>query len=323
MPAAPLSALEVSFTSGVFRASDGIELATYRWDANASPRAVMLIAHGMAEHAARYDRFASSLARHGIQVEAHDHRGHGRTAKGPDGLGFFAETGGWQRVVDDVKEHLAELRTRYPDKKLILFGHSMGSFIAQQVLYEASGLVDAAILSGSNGKPLRLASVGRLLARLERLRLGKHGRSALLAKLSFGPFNKRFAPNRTDFDWLSRDAAQVDAYVADPLCGFACTTQFWIDVLDALPALAKEKNRDRVPEPLPVLIFSGDADPVGVNLSELVKGYRGNGMTNVAVKFYPGGRHEMLNEINRDEVQADVLAWIEAFLAGTPVASPP
>jgi len=312
----------VSFATGRFRASDGVDLATYRWQASGSPRAVMLIAHGMAEHAARYDAFASFLATHGIEVEAHDHRGHGRTAGSAADLGFFAEENGWQRVVDDVKERLVDLRARHPGLKLILFGHSMGSFVSQQVLYEAPHLVDAAILSGSNGRPLRIASLGKLVARLERLRLGKHGRSALLAKLSFGPFNKRFAPNRTDFDWLSRDTAQVDAYVGDPLCGFGCTTQFWIDILDALPILAKEKNRDRVPEALPILIFSGDEDPVGVNLSELVKGYRGNGMTHVAVNLYSGGRHEMLNEINRDQVHADVLTWIEAFLAGTPVPSP-
>lgn len=312
----------MSFVRETFRASDGVELAAYRWQPDGPPRALLFIAHGMAEHAARYDDFASFLATHGIAVEAHDHRGHGRTARTPQDLGFFAESNGWQRVVDDVKERLAATRERHPRLKIILFGHSMGSFVSQQILFETPGLIDAAILSGSNGKPLRLASVGRLIARLERLRLGRHGRSRLLTNLSFGPFNKRFAPNRTEFDWLSRDAAQVDAYVADPLCGFAVTTQFWVDLLDALGPLAKEKNRDRVPEALPVLIFSGDADPVGVNLSELVKGYRGNGMTHVAVKLYPGGRHEMLNETNRAEVKADVLAWIEAFLSGAPQPSP-
>ncbi|MDF3072850.1 MAG: Hydrolase [Alphaproteobacteria bacterium] len=312
----------MAFERESFRASDGVELAAYRWRSNGTPRALLFIAHGMAEHAARYDAFASFLAQHGILVEAHDHRGHGRTARAQDELGFFAESGGWQRVVDDVRERLSLARKNNPGLKIILFGHSMGSFVGQQILYESPGLMDAAILSGSNGKPLRLASVGRLVARLERLRLGRHGRSKLLTDLSFGPFNKRFAPNRTDFDWLSRDTAQVDAYVADPLCGFLCTSQFWVDLLDALLPLAKEKNRDRVPEALPVLIFSGDEDPVGVNLSELVKGYRGNGMTHVAVKLYPGGRHEMLNEINRADVQVDVLAWLDAFLAGSPVASP-
>jgi len=312
----------VAFERESFRASDGVELAAYRWRPTGTPRALLFIAHGMAEHAARYDAFASFLAQHGILVEAHDHRGHGKTARTPDELGFFAESDGWQRVVDDVKERLAQARENGPRLKIILFGHSMGSFVGQQILYESPGLIDAAILSGSNGKPLRLASVGRLMARLERLRLGRHGRSKLLTDLSFGPFNKRFAPNRTAFDWLSRDAAEVDAYVSDPLCGFLCTSQFWIDLLDALPPLAKEKNRDRVPEALPLLIFSGDEDPVGVNLSELVKGYRGNGMTHVAVRLYPGGRHEMLNETNRKEVQDDVMAWLEAFLAGTPIASP-
>lgn len=312
----------MTFERESFRASDGVELACYRWRPDGAPSARLFIAHGMAEHAARYDAFASFLAQHGILVEAHDHRGHGGTARTPEELGFFAEKDGWQRIVEDVKERLAAARERDPKLKIILLGHSMGSFVSQQILYESPGLIDAAILSGSNGKPLRLASVGRLAARLERLRLGPHGRSKLLTDLSFGPFNKRFAPNRTDFDWLSRDTAQVDAYVADPLCGFLCTTQFWVDLLDALPPLAREKNRDRVPEALPVLIFSGDEDPVGVNLSELVKGYRGNGMTHVAVKLYAGGRHEMLNEINRAEVQDDVLAWLEALLAGNPPASP-
>lgn len=313
----------MGFARESVRASDGVELAAYRWQPDVAPKALVFIAHGMAEHAARYDAFASFLARHGFLVLAHDHRGHGHSARTRDELGFFADSGGWQRVVDDVKERLTALRQDHPVLKIIALGHSMGSFVVQQILYESPGLVDAAILSGSNGKPLRLASVGRLVARLERLRLGKHGRSKLLTDLSFGPFNKRFAPNRTEFDWLSRDTAEVDAYVADPLCGFVATSQFWVDLLDALPALAKEKNRDRVPEALPLLIFSGDEDPVGSNLSELVKGYRGNGMTHVAVKLYPGGRHEMLNETNRDQVFADVLAWIERFLAGDPQPSPP
>jgi alpha-beta hydrolase superfamily lysophospholipase len=313
----------VSFETGSFVASDGKELATYRWAPNGAPRALVHIAHGMAEHAARYDAFAAYLAQQGIAVQAHDHRGHGRTARNEQELGFFAEGNGWQRIVDDLKEQLSDARQRYPGLKIILFGHSMGSFVTQQILYESPGLIDAAILSGSNGKPPRWTEAGRLMARLVRWRLGKHGHSQLLNDLSFRPFNKRFAPNRTDFDWLSRDNAQVDAYAADPRCGFLCTTQFWVDMLDALSQVAKEKNRDRVPEALPVLIFSGDEDPVGINLSELVKGYRGNGMTHVAVKLYPGGRHEMLNEINRAEVHGDIGNWIEAFLAGRPEASPP
>ena len=168
-----------------------------------------------------------------------------------------------------------------------------------------------------------MASVGRLVARLERLRLGRHGRSKLLTDLSFGPFNKRFAPNRTAFDWLSRDTAQVGCLCRRPTLRLPLHDAI-LGRSPRCPAAACEGKEPRSrAEALPLLIFSGDEDPVGVNLSELVKGYRGNGMSHVAVRLYAGGRHEMLNEINRNEVQADVLAWLEAFLAGHPVASPP
>lgn len=299
-----------------FRASDGATLHVYRWPEAAAPlRGMVAIAHGMAEHAARYDAFARYLNSRGYLVETHDHRGHGRTATNAEELGFFAEQDGWKRVMADLAERLADMRTRQPDLQLALFGHSMGSFMAQQVLYQAPQHVAAAILSGSNGKPLPIAALGRYLARLERLRLGRHGRSNLLTRMSFGEFNRRFRPNRTAFDWLSRDAAQVDAYIADPLCGFVCTTQMWIDLLDALPVLSKPDNRAKIPEAMPVLLLSGDADPVGVNLSELASGYDKVGMERVSVKLYDDGRHEMLNEINREEVFADVANWLDAVLA--------
>jgi alpha-beta hydrolase superfamily lysophospholipase len=298
-----------------FAAADGTTLYVYRWpDAVAPVRGVVAIAHGTAEHAGRYDAFACYLNSRGYVVEAHDHRGHGRTAPNAEALGFFAERDGWARVVGDLVERLADMRARHPDLKLALFGHSMGSFMAQQVLYQAPQHLAAAILSGSNGKPLPIAALGRYVARLERLRLGRRGRSKLLTGLSFGEFNKRFRPNRTDFDWLSRDPAQVDAYIADPLCGFVCTTQMWIDLLDALPALSKPNRRANIPETMPVLVMSGEADPVGLNLSELVNGYDKVGMTRVTVKLYRDGRHEMLNELNRDEVFADVADWLDTAL---------
>jgi alpha-beta hydrolase superfamily lysophospholipase len=299
-----------------FVASDGKRLHVYAWPEAAPPiRGVVAIAHGMAEHAGRYDAFARSLNRRGYVVEAHDHRGHGRTARSDAELGFFAETDGWNRVVADLIERLADMRARHAAHKLALFGHSMGSFMAQQVMYQAPQQIDAVVLSGSNGKPLPIAGMGRLMARAERLRLGRHGRSTLLTSLSFGAFNKKFAPNRTPFDWLSRDPAQVDAYIADPRCGFLCTNQMWIDLLDALPQLAKPANRGEIPQKMPVLVMSGDADPVGLNLSELVNGYDKVGMNRVTVKLYPDGRHEMLNEINRTQVFDDIGAWLDQALA--------
>jgi len=298
-----------------FTASDGTKLHVYRWPEALSPiRGMVSIAHGMAEHAARYDAFATYLNSRGYIVEAHDHRGHGRTAPNAEALGYFDEADGWSRVVGDLIERLADMRQRYPNDKLVLFGHSMGSFMTQQVMYQAPQSIDAAVLSGSNGKPLPLASFGRWVARLERMRRGPRGRSDLLAKLTFGEFNKRFPPTRTPFDWLSRDPAQVDAYIADPLCGFACTTQMWIDLLDALPKLSKPKNREAIPQEMPVLVLSGDRDPVGLNLAKLANGYDKVGMTKVTTKLYHDGRHEMLNEINRDEVFADIAAWLDRVL---------
>lgn len=300
-----------------FTAFDGARLHVYRWpDATSPIRGVVAIAHGMAEHAARYDAFARHLNSRGYIVEAHDHRGHGRTAPNAEALGFFAAKDGWSRVVADLIERLADMRKRYPDDRLVLFGHSMGSFMSQQIMFQAPQGIDAVVLSGSNGKPLPLAAMGRWVARLERMRHGPHGRSELLAKLTFGEFNKKFAPTRTAFDWLSRDPAQVDAYVADPLCGFPCTTQMWIDLLDALPKLSKPKMREAIPEDLPVLIMSGDRDPVGLNLAELASGYDKVGMTRVTTKLYHDGRHEMLNETNRDQVFADIAAWLDRTLAG-------
>jgi alpha-beta hydrolase superfamily lysophospholipase len=298
-----------------FVAGGDTALHVYAWDEVAgAPKGAVAIAHGMAEHAARYDEFARYLNARGYVVEAHDHRGHGLTAPSPspEALGHFADDNGWALVVSDVVERLEDMRRRHPGLPLTLFSHSMGSFMAQQCLYQAPDLLDAVILSGSSGKPPRIAGLGRLIARLERLRLGKRGRSALLETMSFGRFNRRFAPNRTNFDWLSRDPAAVDAYIADPLCGFRCTNQLWIDLLDALPRIARPFNRRRIPEPMPVMILSGDADPVGIELSELIGGYRGACLQHLAVRLYPGGRHEMLNETNKAEVFADVAAWLDA-----------
>jgi alpha-beta hydrolase superfamily lysophospholipase len=149
------------------------------------------------------------------------------------------------------------------------------------------------------------------VVKFERWRLGKAGHSSVIRNLTFGGFNKRFAPNRTAFDWLSRDNAEVDAYIADPFCGFDCSTQFWLDLLEALPKLAEPAHRKRVPESLPVLIMSGDRDPVGANLSELIGAYKGAGLGRLSVKFYPDARHETLNETNRLEVMNDLAAWLE------------
>jgi alpha-beta hydrolase superfamily lysophospholipase len=275
-------------------------------------RAVVQIAHGMAEHAARYARFAEALTSAGYAVYADDHRGHGKTASEAD-VGHFADREGWDLVLSDLRALGARAKEEQPGKKVIFFGHSMGSFFGQQLLQKHWRDYDGMILSGSNAPGSVLERLGGGAARLERLRGGPRGKSALLAFLSFGSFNDAFKPARTEFDWLSRDAAEVDKYVADPRCGFRCTNQLWVDLLDGLRAIATS-GFGSVRKDFPVLLFAGDRDPVsrgGKGVTELHERLRSAGLSRASIRLYVEGRHEMLNETNRDEVTRDVLAVLE------------
>ncbi len=303
-------------------ADDGTPLHVYHWssDTPTTPRAVIHIAHGMAEHGARYARLAEALVAAGYEVYAADHRGHGKTARNEADLGFFAPRDGWRRVVDDLWLNLRTERERHPGVPLVLIGHSMGSLISQQILIEHGDALAAAVLSGSNGKPPAIAVAGRVVARIERMRLGDHGRSKVLNALSFDDFNKHFAPNRTAFDWLSRDQAEVDKYIADPLCGFKVCTQLWIDLLDAMGDYSSPAKQARISKSLPVYLVAGSEDPVGAqtrSLEQLRGAYATAGLTRVSHKYYPGGRHEIFNETNRDDVTRDLIAWLDGVLPKT------
>lgn len=277
-------------------------------------RGVIHISHGMAEHAGRYARFAEALTAAGWHVYANDHRGHGRSAATDADLGWFAEHDGWDRLVLDLREYIDRWRAHHPDVPIVLFAHSMGALLGQQYLYEHGSTLNAAILCGTQGKPPPLAAAGRVIARLERRRKGARGRSRLLDKLAFGQFNAHFRPNRTGFDWLSRDEAEVDAYVADPWCGFLFTTQAWIDLLDGLAELSRPRNQARIRRDLPIHIIAGDRDPVGEmgrSVRSLIAAYEAVGLRSVTSQIYDGARHELLNETNREEVTADLLRWLD------------
>jgi alpha-beta hydrolase superfamily lysophospholipase len=296
---------------------EGTSLVLYSWKP-ATPRAVVLIAHGMSEHAARYDRLAQKLVAEGFAVSAQDHRGHGKSYTSEEDKGFWAEKNGWNLVVDDLRRHAEHLRSTYPGLPIFLFGHSMGSLMSQEFLIRHGSMLAGAILSATSGKPSLIAQAGRLIARAERMRLGPKGRSKLINALSFEDFNKRFKPTRTAFDWLSRDEAEVDKYIADPNCGFLVTVQLWIDLLDAIPQLADQSRQAHIPKHLPIFVMSGSRDPVGENtksVQQLLDSYQRVGLQQVSHKFYPDGRHEMLNESNKEEVMADILAWLAARTA--------
>jgi alpha-beta hydrolase superfamily lysophospholipase len=306
---------------------DGTTLAVYRWDPEGAPRAVVHVSHGMAEHARRYARFAKALNARGFVVYAHDHRGHGDSlvpassggSHAPLGhapLGHMGHDDTFERAVEDLHRLLRDERARHVGLPVALLAHSMGSFFAQRLVSAYPSDLDALILSGSNGPPPAIAAAGRAVARLERKRLGPTKASALLQKLSFGDFNKPFE-KRTEFDWLSRDPAEVDAYVNDPLCGFGISTQSWVDLLDALGGLTKYDALTHVAKALPIYVVSGDRDPVGGNGAgpkKLVDLYRAVGVTDVTLDLLPGARHEVLNETNRDETTAKLIVWLESKL---------
>jgi len=296
-------------------ANDRSSLYVRRWLPAGTPKAIVLLAHGMAEHSARYERLGNALCAAGFALYAHDQRGHGKTAERGT-LGYFADEDGWCAVVSDVASLQQHINQTHPGIAVFLLGHSMGSYIAQSYLLHHSASVHGAILSASNYQPVLLYRAARLIARVERWRQGPKGRSALIEWLSFGSFNKAFKPNRTPYDWLSRDPGEVDAYAADPLCGFRCTNQFWIDLLGGLQQISKASNLSQIDPNLPILVMGGECDPVseGKRLTDLTHALRKAGNRHVQLKVYPQARHELFNETNRDAVTSDVIAWLNQAL---------
>jgi alpha-beta hydrolase superfamily lysophospholipase len=292
------------------RADDGQSLLTRRWLPEGPPRAIVQIAHGLTEHSGRYARLATAINAASYGVYAADLRGHGPKAAAVD-LGHFADEGGWGKVVGDFWTLNRLIGAEQPGTPIIFLGHSLGSFLGRQFIAEHSDALAGAALSGSSGKPPAIATLGRLIARAERLRLGKRGKSQLIFQMWFGDFNKPFKPSRTAFDWLSRDEKEVDAYVADPLCGFPFTTQLAIDVLDALPRATSPASLAAIRKDMPVYVFSGERDPVGANIKGLIADLKAAGFTKLTTRIYPGARHETLNELNRDEVTRDLIAWLD------------
>jgi alpha-beta hydrolase superfamily lysophospholipase len=294
----------------VFRADDGAKLLGRRWLPDGRPRAIVQIAHGLAEHSARYARLAAALNAASYGVYASDHRGHGPSFD-PADLGHFADADGWAKALSDLWTFNRLIAAEQPGVPIVFLGHSMGSFLGQAFVAGHSEALTGAVYSGSNGAPPAIATAGRFIARAERFRLGKRGKSKLLNQMMFGDFNKPFKPARTEVDWLSRDPAEVDAYAADPLCGFPFTNQLAIDLLDALPGLLAPERFASIRKDLPICVFSGERDPVGSNIQGLIDALKAAGFTRLTTRIYPGARHETLNETNRDEVIGDLIAWLD------------
>ena len=296
--------------------SDSQPIYVNHWFSQQPPKAVVMVAHGMAEHSGRYARLGEALVNAGYELYAHDQRGHGQTAsKGTQG--HYADANGWDLVIDDIARLNHTIRQTHPTAPIFLLGHSMGSYIAQAYLMSHSASLQGAVLSGSNYQPAMLYKAAQTIARIERKRQGPKGLSALIDKLSFGSFNKAFKPNRTEFDWLSRDPDEVDRYVNDPLCGFRCTNQLWIDLLGGLQHISSVKNLAKIDSSLPLLVIGGSDDPVsqGKRLDDLAVALRMAGNRYVQLQVYPQARHELFNETNRDEVSAFLIQWLDQALS--------
>lgn len=294
---------------GEIMSTDGMPVRHRHWDAQ-RPKAALVILPGMAEHTLRYERFANALAARGISVLAAEARGHG---EGAQKLGWFAKKDGWKAVVQDARAALAHMRQRCPGVPVVLLGHSMGSVFARALLMQKQEPAPAGciLLGVTVDKPAR-RSFAPAIAKLTGFFTGRDKPSRFLTNLLFGAFNKAFAPNRTAFDWISRDEAEVDKYAADPLCGFDCTSAMFVDMAQALLFTLKRENEARIG--VPVLIAVGSRDPVGGPKAArfLQRRWRALGK-DVVVNVYPGARHELLNETNRDEVTRDLADFVLRF----------
>ncbi|WP_377289810.1 alpha/beta fold hydrolase [Rhizobium sp. SG2393] len=296
----------------------GADLAWHRAEAAGAARGVLLVCHGLSEHSRRYARFADAMAAHGFHVYAHDHRGHGET-RAPDAIrGQFAPRGGARKALADVAAMRAMVRAAHPGLPLILFGHSMGGLIALNAAEEEPSGYDGVAVWNSNFNAGLAGRAGQAILAVERALKGSDVPSETLTALTFGAWKKKIADPRTDFDWLSKDAAEVDAYIADPLCGFDATVSLWIDLFALCYGGASQERLARLPKGLPVHLLGGSEDPAtngGRETRWLAERMRAAGLTDVSLSVLNGFRHETLNEVGRDAATEAFAAWARGVAA--------
>jgi alpha-beta hydrolase superfamily lysophospholipase len=311
-----MSAISSSDAIEWLTTSDGHRIPLRHWPVE-NARAVVHIAHGMAEHSGCYADVAALLNAEGLAVMAHDHRCHG-LAVSNGALGNTSMLQHWSGVCSDMTVVNAEVRRRYPELPLILLGHSMGSFVSQHFAQRHPERINLLLLEGSSYQAPWFTRMAGLMCRFEGWRQGDHGRSPLIHALSFGGFNKAFKNARTDFDWLSRDEDFVDRYIADPLCGYQLCNGYWREFIKGLSAIYQPEAMRGIRTDLPVYLFAGSRDPAGHNgrgVVRLANLYREVvGSRDVTLRLYPGARHDILHETNRDEVLTDLLGWLRRHL---------
>lgn len=303
-------------TDFYYESQCGGQLHGCHWAPEGTPRAVLQIVHGIAEYVERYDAFADYLTTLGYLVVAEDHMGHGKSVSEKAPQGCFP--GGWFGAVADTYRLLEDTKREFPDIPYVLFGHSMGSFMARTILakYPDCG-IDAAIICGTGWQPDAVLKAGQLACKLVIKKSGPNHPSKLLQGMAFGSYNKRVEHPRTDCDWLTRNQKIVDAYVADPLCGFIASAGLMGAMMEGIGYIQDEKNLASMKKDLPVFLIAGGDDPVGAygeGVTRTADAFKKAGMEKVDVRVYPLCRHEILNEINRKEVFEDVAQWLQSAL---------
>lgn len=300
-----------------FDSRDGksrIHAVRYMPDQEADICCVVQIVHGMAEYVERYEEFAAFLTKRGCVVTGEDHLGHGKSVGEAGHCGYFCEQDPATVLVRDVHRLKKLTQALYPQAPYIIMGHSMGSFITRNYMYRYGTGIDGAVIMGTGMQPRAVLVLSKAFAGIQRVFLGQKHVSRLIDKLAFGAYNKKIRNPATPFDWLSRDGARVQEYMDDPLCGFVFTVNGFAALFELISRLHDKKNLEKIPKTLPVFMVSGTADPVGDygrGVNAAFDSLKGAGLEHVALKLYEGGRHELLNETNREEIMEDIWRWIQ------------
>lgn len=305
----------IPLSQNFFEASDNAKIYYHFTPVNADTKGIVLIVHGMAEYGRRYRYFADALFRKNFSAFILDLRGHGETGDHNGHFGHFSDTDGWNKVLGDIRQFCGMIAAEYPRLPLYIFGHSMGSVLVRCCVSQFGNMFKGAVICGTTmGVNPAVLAAGTALAELEMKYYGVRHPSDKLSQLSFGGYNKRFAPNRTDFDWLSQNEANVDAYIQDPYCGFVCSSAFYKDMFSGIAFANSANTIKSIPDELSVLFIAGDRDPVGGMGKEVRKLYQKMirfGKKRTALILISGMRHEILNERNRDETIEKIITFIE------------
>lgn len=299
-----------------FKGEEDTDIYVYKYEPieKENINGIVQISHGMSEEAGRYKKFANYLTDNGYIVYINDHRGHGKSAENINRIGILAQKDGIHCIVKDLNKLTKIIKTENNGLPIFLFSHSMGSFAAQKYIIDYSEDIDGVILSGTNGLHGIEVDLGFLVAKVMSKIQGREKKAYLIDKLAFGGFNKKFKPNKSEFDWLSRDFKEVEKYIENEYCGVVFSNGYFYDLFKLFKEIRNINNLKKINSKLPIYIFAGDKDPVGKfgkGITKLYENYKKVGIENVEFKLYSGGRHEMLNEINKDEVINDTINWIK------------